>query len=261
MRTETVDYYKVLGIGRDATKEEIKKAYRTLVKEYHPDKYVNNPLAKLAEEKIKEINEAYEFLMNANSTNNNYNDNYGYSDEDKMSELQSRVDACFDKRTWLEALDIADQMINLNSQYVVGYIYKALALGQLNRDSEAIINYDKAESLGWEIEKDQEIYFSKAVCQMDLGIYRDAIITIEKLIGFAGEIPKYVAHLAYCYESINNSSQAEVYWSRLRVIDPNNELLKERDAYAQQQAKINKREAAEGLCWICIILECIFDFC
>ena len=53
------DPYKALGVSPDATDEEIKKAYRALVKQYHPDNYTDNPLADLAAEKMKEINEAY----------------------------------------------------------------------------------------------------------------------------------------------------------------------------------------------------------
>ena len=53
------DPYKVLGVSPDATDDEIKKAYRALVKQYHPDNYTDNPLANLAAEKMKEINEAY----------------------------------------------------------------------------------------------------------------------------------------------------------------------------------------------------------
>lgn len=53
------DPYKVLGVSADATDEEIKKAYRALVKQYHPDNFTNNPLADLAAEKMKDINEAY----------------------------------------------------------------------------------------------------------------------------------------------------------------------------------------------------------
>ena len=48
------DPYKILGVGRDSTEDEINTAYRKLVKQYHPDRYVGNPLAELAAEKIKE---------------------------------------------------------------------------------------------------------------------------------------------------------------------------------------------------------------
>lgn len=61
--------YEVLGINKNATREDIKKAYKKLVKKYHPDKYVDNPLRELAEEKLKEINNAYNFLIN-NGENN-----------------------------------------------------------------------------------------------------------------------------------------------------------------------------------------------
>lgn len=56
------DPYEVLGVSRNATQEEIRSAYRELVKKYHPDKYQGNPLADLAQEKLQEINEAYDML-------------------------------------------------------------------------------------------------------------------------------------------------------------------------------------------------------
>lgn len=60
--------YEVLGVSPDADEETIKKAYRSLVKKYHPDKYINNPLADLAAEKMKEINKAYDMLVNKQTT-------------------------------------------------------------------------------------------------------------------------------------------------------------------------------------------------
>lgn len=56
------DPYKVLGVSRDATDDEIKAAYRELAKKYHPDNYADSPLADLVEEKMKEINEAYDTI-------------------------------------------------------------------------------------------------------------------------------------------------------------------------------------------------------
>ena len=54
--------YKVLGVNEGATSEEIRAAYLSLVKKYHPDKYTDPDMKQLANEKLKEINEAYDQL-------------------------------------------------------------------------------------------------------------------------------------------------------------------------------------------------------
>lgn len=61
------DPYSVLGVSPNASDDEIKKAYRELARKYHPDNYQNNPLADLAEEKMKAINEAYELIQKQRS--------------------------------------------------------------------------------------------------------------------------------------------------------------------------------------------------
>ena len=71
--------YEVLGIKPGASQDEIKSAYRKLVKQYHPDQFRDNPLQELAEEKLAEINEAYSMLTNGSAGSNNYSSNSSYS--------------------------------------------------------------------------------------------------------------------------------------------------------------------------------------
>jgi len=66
------DPYSILGISPRASDEEVKKAYRDLVRKYHPDNYHDNPLSDLAQEKMKEVNEAYDSIIKMREGGGNY---------------------------------------------------------------------------------------------------------------------------------------------------------------------------------------------
>lgn len=85
-----IDYYKILGISKDATQEDIKKAYRKLARKYHPDLNKNNPNA---QEKFQEINEANEVLSNPEKRKryDEYGENWKYAEElEKQKKRQTK---------------------------------------------------------------------------------------------------------------------------------------------------------------------------
>ncbi len=101
------DPYKVLGVDPGASDEEIKRAYRDLARKYHPDNYQNNPLADLAEEKMKEINEAYDTITRSRASGGGsyggysqgggqqYQRQYGYQTA-RDGSLYAQVRQCID---------------------------------------------------------------------------------------------------------------------------------------------------------------------
>ena len=120
------DPYKVLGVSPNASEEEVKSAYRQLVKKYHPDNYADSPLADLANEKMQEVNEAYDMVINRlraggqnNSSQQNagnpyggqqagygYNGGYGYSGQ--ASGQQSDIRRLIQQNRLVEAEELLD---------------------------------------------------------------------------------------------------------------------------------------------------------
>jgi len=88
------DPYVILGVSRTDTDEKIKNAYRELAKKYHPDNYNDNPLSDLADEKMKEINEAYDSIMNERRASKG-GETGGYSaySNSNFSDIRSMISA------------------------------------------------------------------------------------------------------------------------------------------------------------------------
>lgn len=177
-----MDPYKVLGIERDATDEQVKNAYKELAKKYHPDNYESSPIADIASDKMKEINEAYDMIMDQrrkhrsdNSSDEYYSKTSNYYDVRNLimngrifdaDQILSRVpesnrDAewyflkgtVFYKKGWLEEaynhFKIATSMDPVNREY-------KMAFNQIQRErngdfSGYNINVDRSGCIGCDI--------------------------------------------------------------------------------------------------------------
>jgi len=115
------DPYQVLGVSSTATDEEIKKAYRNLARKYHPDNYHENPLADLAQERMKEINEAYEAIQSQRKAGSNgansgytYGGGYGGANYGGYRETASRFPRVRQAISQGE-LNLAEELLNASS--------------------------------------------------------------------------------------------------------------------------------------------------
>lgn len=163
-----MDPYSVLGVSRDASEEEIKKAYRKLSKQYHPDANINNPNKDLMVEKFKQVQNAYDRIMDekrgkttyqgynqggynqygSNTYANIYQDIVNAINRNDLHTAASLLDQCGTKNDqWfylsavvnsrlgndviaLEHIQVAIQMNPMNMQYQM--LYRQLQMGSGN---------------------------------------------------------------------------------------------------------------------------------
>ena len=165
------DPYKILGVPEDASDEEIKKAYRELARKYHPDNYHDNPLEDLAQEKMKEINAAYEQITKERASGRRTGGaggaygggSYGYGGYQSYGSSQSSV--------------LQQARIAINT----GNISRAEALLANYSDHNAEWNFLKGVVCyrrGW---MDEALRYYRTAVQMDPGNaeYRQALDYME----------------------------------------------------------------------------------
>ncbi|MBC5630083.1 J domain-containing protein [Clostridium sp. NSJ-6] len=140
--------YEVLGVKQGASQEEIKAAYRKLVKQYHPDQYGDNPLKDLAQEKLTEVNKAYDMLKNGGgNSGGTYSSNYSS---------------------------------NSNSSYNSGYSNNVAGYAEIRRLIQMRNNIEAERRLNAMSNRDAEWHFLYGAVQLNKGWFDSALSNIER---------------------------------------------------------------------------------
>lgn len=148
------DPYQTLGVPRGASDEEIKKAYRNLSRKYHPDANVNNPNKAQAEEKFKQVQQAYDQVMKERergTSGASYGDfgfgGYQSRQGNGSSEYENYIRAAanyIQSRHYTEALNVLNSMSERNALW---YYYSAIANHGAGNNVMAVEHAKKAAEL------------------------------------------------------------------------------------------------------------------
>ena len=138
-----LDPYSILGVSRDASMDEIKKAYRTLSRKYHPDANINNPNKDQAEEKFKQVQQAYDQIVKEREVGTSQDNWYGgfggtqsgYQTQEDQVSMEMRAAANYiNAAHYQEALNVLNRIQERNGAW---YYYHAVASAEAgNTDSD-----------------------------------------------------------------------------------------------------------------------------
>ena len=158
------DPYEVLGVSRDASTEEIKKAYRTLSRKYHPDANINNPNKAQAEEKFKQVQQAYKQIMDEKergTASGGYGGQRGYGYNGQAGnaggfdvEFQAAANY-INNRHYAEAMNVLNNISNRNGTW---YYLHAIANAGLGNNVNAMEDAQRAVELEPENLQFQRLY-------------------------------------------------------------------------------------------------------
>lgn len=160
-----MDPYQVLGVSRSASDEEIKKAYRALSRRYHPDANVNNPNKAQAEEKFKQVQQAYDQIMKEKQQGSGYGGTYDgagfggfggasyggsyYGGQSRYHEESSKLQAAanyIQNRCYREALNVLND-IPFSERQGRWYYYSAMANQGIGNTATALEHIRRAVEL------------------------------------------------------------------------------------------------------------------
>lgn len=183
-----MDPYKLLGVTPQTSDDDVKRAYRELARKYHPDNYVNNPLADLAEQRMKEINEAYDQIMNERSGRGSAKSSsgggayqqysYGQAYNRQQSPQFSQIRAAITQGN----LNLAEEMLQRSSQrnaewyFLMGTVY-----------------YRK----GW-YDEASRCYQQACAMEPDNAEYRSAMNMVNMTGGYGGYRPMQHSDMCDC---------------------------------------------------------------
>ncbi len=141
------DPYSVLGVSKNASDDEIKAAYRELAKKYHPDNYdADNPLKDLANEKMAEINAAYDEIQrlrqDGGNASGNDSYNYGYS----STGVYAKVRTMINDRKFTDA-EVELSAVDKNDRTAEWHYLASVLLMHRNRVNDAMRELEVACSM------------------------------------------------------------------------------------------------------------------
>lgn len=223
--------YEVLGVSENDDDETIKRAYRKLVKKYHPDRYINNPLASIASEKIKQINEAYDTISDMRAGRTYRGDRHGTG--------QSRSGAARE-----------------HSQYSAGSTYDE-STGDSVRTSFKFVrslikygNFTKAKEVLSRLPRTAEWYYLSGVLHMRRGWYTEAHRSIARAVQMEPDNDEYRRAL-----NIMNENTDEY-----REFAEGKKHISMKDCYFEDDIKksLSLLSCAAGCC---VCFDCYCDWC
>ena len=135
-----MDPYQVLGVSRDASDDEVKKAYRNLSRKYHPDANINNPNKAQAEEMFKKVQAAYDQIMKGSSHYGGYSGGFGgfggFGASDREEEPRMQAARNFiNSGHYQEACNVLNSIQERNARW---YYYSAIANSGIGNQINAL---------------------------------------------------------------------------------------------------------------------------